>query len=592
MLRLLVLGTVLVPVLLGVVAAYFSYRAADERAAAALSEADAVAVENTNKVLDTHLLVAARIDDLLAGLTDAQVRAAEKSIHDRIAQQIGELPQIAAAWVIGADGRELVSARVFPVNRDLDLSTREDFRALKASGAPAFVWALRARNLDNAAYEAFFTVSRPRRPDDGQFHGIIVVAVSGQYFGSFYSSLLDSSAQYEASVIREDGSVLARYPATAAGPATEPAPALLKAMAGKTRSGIIESGSPIGDDGRVLAYRRLADYPIYVTVGRTRAAIFQEWLGSLIGYAVVGVPVAVSLMLLAVIALRRTRREQLALAQARDEIARRAAVETRLNQAQRLEAVGLLTAGIAHDFNNLLTVISGNMMLLHTAGSALDAKARQYITSAITGCERAAELTKRLLGFARQEPADPQRVDVNEVATAVLALPWRSGDRISTDFRLASDLWPVFVDPGQLGDALINIALNARDAMDGGGTLTIETATCSIGIADMRKAGMNPGDYVTISISDTGSGIPPDVLKKIFDPFFTTKEAGKGSGLGLAQVQGFITRSRGHCRIDSEPGRGTTITLYLPRYRCTADEEDADDTVDVADSLNRPGRGF
>src|SRR5579863_1996749 len=211
-LKVLVVGTVIVPLLLGVAGAYLSYRASYERAAAALAEAVAVAEENTTKILDTHTLVAARIDDLLAGLTDLQLRAQEKALHDRIAQQIADLPQVAAAWVIGADGREMVSARVFPVNRDLDHSGREDFRALQDARNQIFIWALRARSLGRGDYQPYFTVSQRRQLPDGSFDGVIVVAVSGPYFASFYNSLLGGSAQYTASVLREDGTSLARYP--------------------------------------------------------------------------------------------------------------------------------------------------------------------------------------------------------------------------------------------------------------------------------------------------------------------------------------------------------------------------------------------
>src|SRR5712692_8209893 len=215
----LLVGTIIVPLLLAAIGGYVSYRASYQAAAAALAEAVAVAEENTTKILDTHMLVAARIDDLLTGLTDSQLLAQEKTLHERIAQQIEGLPQVAAAWVIDANGRELVSARVFPVNRDLDHSGREDFRALQDAGVQTFIWALRARGLDRGDYQPYFTVSQRRQAPDGSFRGIVVVAVSGPYFASFYNSLLGGSAQYAASVLHEDGTILARYPETAQPPA-------------------------------------------------------------------------------------------------------------------------------------------------------------------------------------------------------------------------------------------------------------------------------------------------------------------------------------------------------------------------------------
>ncbi|HEV8679444.1 MAG TPA: ATP-binding protein [Stellaceae bacterium] len=577
-LRALLVGTIIVPLLLGAVGGYFSYRASYQAAATALDEAVAVAAENTTKILDTHMLVAARIDDLLAVLTDSQIRADEKALHDRIAQQIADLPQVAAAWVLNGNGRETVSARVFPVNRDFDHSGREDFRVLREGRIQTFIWALRARSLADGDYRAYFTVSQRRQAADGSFRGIIVVAVSGPYFASFYNSLLGGSAQYTASVLREDGTSLARYPESEQPPAPRQEDALLaKALADKATGGIIASGSPFSEDGSLVAYQRLASYPVYVAIGRTRASITRDWLEMMAGYVAIGVPASVGLMLLSLLALRRTRREQLALAEAGEAIAQRAAIEAQLHQSQKMEAVGLLTAGIAHDFNNLLTIVVGNVALLEAGLDPHDQKRHKFIAAAISGCERASALTERLLGFARREPVDPRPVDIDELITQMPDLAWHSlGDRIAVDFRLAGDLWPVFVDPEQLENALLNLALNARDAMGGRGRLTVETANVHVNEADpAAPPSLGAGDYVAISIGDTGCGMPQEVQDKAFDPFFTTKEAGKGTGLGLSQVNGFVTRSGGRCTISSEPGRGTTVKLFLPRYLGAVEGGDA-----------------
>src|SRR6266852_4695356 len=577
-LRILLVGTIIVPLLLAAIGGYFSYQASYHAAAAALAEAVAVAQENTTKILDTHTLVAARIDDLLTGVTDPQLRAQEKTLHERIARQIEGLRQIAAAWVIGANGRELVSARVFPVNRDLDHSGREDFRTLRDARLPTFIWALRARSLGRGDFQPYFTVSQRRQAPDDSFRGIIVVAVSGAYVASFYNSLLGGSAQYAASVLLEDGKSLARYPESAELPTSRQQDELLaSAIAGKATAGVISGGRPFSREGRLVAYERLANYPVYVTIERTRASIVREWLENMAGYAAIGVPAAIGLMLLSLLALRRTRREQMALAAARDATAERAAIEAQLYQAQKMEAVGLLTAGIAHDFNNLLMIVSGNITLLEADLDTDDARRQRFIASALSGCERASELSKRLLSFVRREPVDPQSVDINEVIARTSDLAWHSlGDRIATTSRLSDDLWPVFVDPNQLETALLNLALNARDAMEGGGRLTVETANRRVEEASAdTHPGIAPGDYVAISIGATGSGMPPEVRDKAFDPFFTTKEAGKGTGLGLSQVNGFVTRFGGRCIIDSEPGRGTTVKLYLPRYFGTMERGDA-----------------
>jgi signal transduction histidine kinase len=578
MLRLLLVATILVPLIIGAVAARLSYLASYDNATAAAKEAVAVATENTTKVLDTHFLVAARIADLINGMTDDQIRAGEQQLHDRIAQQIAGLPEVAAAWVIDVSGHELVSARVYPVNRALDQSGRDDFRAFHSSNVQTYVWMLRARSLNNGDYQPYFTVSLRRTAPDGQFSGIVVIAVSGSYFASFYNSLLGGAEHYTANVLRDDGTVLAQYPqqTDAAAPA-QPDPLLAGAIANEAQSGITDSGTPF-DGGRLVAIKRVGNYPIYVTIERTKASIFRDWGRSVIGYAVIGVPAALALMALTLLALRRTRREQLALAQAGEEVARRATLELELHRAQRLEAVGLLTAGIAHDFNNLLTIVTGNLERMEASGDSADPRRQKMFAAVTEACVRAAALSKRLLGLARHEPVDPRSTNINDIIVNTLELPWKPDDKITSEFRLQDGLWRADIDPDQLATALLNLAFNARDAMPEGGRLRVETTNVALHepLGDTTAGGavgVHRGDYVGIFVSDTGHGMPKETLEKAFDPFFTTKEPGKGTGLGLSLVNAFATRSGGYCVIDSEPGRGTTIRIYLPRSVPAEDTE-------------------
>jgi signal transduction histidine kinase len=294
-------------------------------------------------------------------------------------------------------------------------------------------------------------------------------------------------------------------------------------------------------------------------------------------------------ILLNLVALRRTQREQRALAQARDAIAQRAALEGQLHQAQKVEAVALLTAGIAHDFNNLLTIASANIALLEQQLDNPSARQQKFIASANSACERAAVLIRRLLSFARREPVDPQATDANQIISGLTDLPWRSlGDRIELALALAPDLWPVFVDPFELENALVNLAINARDAMAGAGRLTIETRNCQFdGAPPDAPSGTAGGDYILIAVSDTGYGMTPEVRDKVFDPFFTTKEPGKGTGLGLSQVRSFVTRFGGYCIIDSEPGAGTVIRLFLPRYKSPASRDSGSPRVGVGNEAHR-----
>ena len=250
-----------------------------------------------------------------------------------------------------------------------------------------------------------------------------------------------------------------------------------------------------------------------------------------------------------------------------DVTARRRA-EDELRQAQKMEAVGQLTGGVAHDFNNLLTVIMGNLELLQNqldAGRELDRhRLRRLAENAMQGAQRAASLTQRLLAFARRQPLSAQVLDVNNLIREMALLLGRAvGDTVKLDVQLASGLGPVEVDPNQLEASIMNLAINARDAMPSGGVLTI--TTMEVDLPAGRRAGLPPGEYVLLRVSDSGEGMSEEVRARAFEPFFTTKIVGQGTGLGLSQVYGFVKQSGGHAEIVSALGKGTTISLHLPR---------------------------
>jgi signal transduction histidine kinase len=253
--------------------------------------------------------------------------------------------------------------------------------------------------------------------------------------------------------------------------------------------------------------------------------------------------------------------------QLENSMAEREKIELALRQAQKMEAVGQLTGGIAHDFNNLLTIIIGNLDLAIKKMDPRDAL-RRYIVNARTGGERAAALTRHLLAFSRQQVLQPTSVDPNKLIRGMSEFMQRAlGPSIEIETVLTADPWHVTIDAGQLENTLLNLCINARDAMPNGGKLTIETAnTCLDQAYAASHPEVTPGPYVLIGISDTGTGMPSDVIAKIFDPFFTTKPVGSGSGLGLSMVYGFVKQSRGHINVYSEVGQGTSFKLYLPRH--------------------------
>ena len=253
----------------------------------------------------------------------------------------------------------------------------------------------------------------------------------------------------------------------------------------------------------------------------------------------------------------------------KSEAIERQAAEAQLRQVQKMEAVGQLTGGIAHDFNNMLAVVVGGIDLARRRLSGPRKEVMHHLTNAMEGATRAAALTRRLLSFARSEPLLPERIESGELVGNMSDLLDRTlGERIRIETRLAPDAWPVFVDPHQLENAILNLAVNARDAMDGEGRLTI--ASENVTMTANAVGDIQPGEYLKISITDEGCGMSEEVRERAFEPFFTTKPVGKGTGLGLSQIFGFAHQSEGEVGIDSDVGKGTSVSLYLPRTRASA----------------------
>jgi signal transduction histidine kinase len=258
-------------------------------------------------------------------------------------------------------------------------------------------------------------------------------------------------------------------------------------------------------------------------------------------------------------------------------IAERETMEEALRQSQKMEAVGQLTGGIAHDFNNLLTIITGNVEMAKRALSTGETvRVTRAMDNAFKGAERAASLTQRLLAFSRRQPLAPKPINVDRLVAGMADLLHRSlGETIELETVASPGLWQVEADPNQLESALLNLAVNAKDAMPEGGKLTVETANTRLDKAySAAHAEVAPGNYVVIAVTDTGHGMSRDTLARVFDPFFTTKEVGKGTGLGLSMVYGFVKQSGGHVKIYSEPNSGTTVKIYLPRLLNGAEEEE------------------
>jgi len=343
----------------------------------------------------------------------------------------------------------------------------------------------------------------------------------------------------------------------------------------------------IADAERIALIERMQETRFFAAQA-DRLTDYLSWLGVIVGAMAVFLgAVAVQALRLNAIARRDAESEaerSLALERAvadrtrelsdanialKAEAVERQAAEAQLRQVQKMEAVGQLTGGIAHDFNNMLAVVVGGIDLARRRLNGPRREVLVHLTNAMEGATRAAALTRRLLSFARSEPLLPERVDSAELVGGMSELLDRTlGERIEVRTELDAGAWPVFVDSHQLENAILNLAVNARDAMDGEGQLTISTANETM--AANAVGDIQPGEYLRISVSDEGCGMTQEVIDRAFEPFFTTKEVGKGTGLGLSQIFGFAHQSGGEVGIVSAPGEGTTVSIYLPRTQASA----------------------
>jgi signal transduction histidine kinase len=385
------------------------------------------------------------------------------------------------------------------------------------------------------------------------------------YVGALYvNPEIEAAAVYDA-----NGQPFAIYRRAAQLSVPAPAPDLGSAYAADR----ISVTSPVTQDGTVLGR-------VYVR------ALLEPLTRRYERYAVIALLVVMAGLVTAVLgasqsALSRSYTELSETnAQLETQIVERERAEEALRQAQKMEAIGQLTGGVAHDFNNILQVVLGNLgnaERLLQRGTPDQERLTRNVKAAIRASERAAVLTGQLLAFSRRQPLAPRPVDINKLIAGMSDLFHRTlGEPVEVETILAAGLWSTLADANQLESAILNLAVNARDAMPEGGKLTIETANAFLDETYVsREEDIRPGQFVMVAVSDTGTGMPPDVIAKAFDPFFTTKDIGQGTGLGLSQVYGFIKQSGGHAKIYSEVGEGTTIKLYLPRLidAGAADEE-------------------
>jgi two-component system, NtrC family, sensor kinase len=554
LLKLMMVASLVLPAALYGYASWVSYRdthaAADERIERSLE----VQQEQALKVFETVDRTFAEVDEIVRGMSDDEIRAAQPRLHPRLQQIADVMPQLQAIVLIGRDGRPLASSALESVKTNVNFADRDYFKAQADKDAGTYVSDLRTPTLASVGTD-FFDLSRRLAAPDKSFRGVIAVAVRPKYFEDFYDLIGQPPGTFYA-LVRDDGSLLARYPIRDnRALRLSPASALRTAIQRGVTTGVFTVNSEVDGVPRRVGFRKLASYPVYALTGISIAAINHEWLAAMGVHLIFGLPATLLLFAVLWFALRRTQHLH-------DEAERREMAEGALHQAQQLQAIGQLTGGVAHDFNNLLMIVSGSVQRLRR--HIKDDKQIHLLDAITTATQRGESLTRQLLTFSRRQTLQPSVIDLAERLPEIKDMLSRSlrGDidiRVGVPRRSCA----VKVDPSELELALLNLAVNARDAMPSGGTLTI-TAKPVVLRGKASEEGLN-GDFVAIRVADTGSGIPAEVLPRVFEPFFTTKDVGKGTGLGLSQVYGFARQSGGAATIVSSARRGTVVSLFLPR---------------------------
>jgi two-component system, NtrC family, sensor kinase len=574
LLRMLAAAALIVPLALFVFASWVSYRdmqsLTDERIARSLD----VVQEQALKTFQSITVALNAIDELIDVRSPTEIVANEPRLHNDLVKIREELLDVQSIWVFGADGRPQVITRDSPP--PTTYYGDEDYFTVPRDHPDALYVGQIHHSVSGG--EPYFTIARARRDSRDKFAGVIEMSLLPSDFNRFYGELT-SSPGLGFSMVLENGTLIARFPAVA----EEVSLGFKRQTAANPAGGFYTAVSQVDHAEYRVGLRRLPGFPVYVSAFIQLPAMRMEWMRGMAMHLIFGIPATFLLFATVMVVLRRTQRLYA-------ETDQRLAAEETLRQAQRLDAIGHLTGGVAHDFNNLLTIIIGNLEAAkrQLGQSANDAYSQVSgrIDNAIQGAARASALTKRLLAFARQTPLKPSAIDVNRLLTGLSEFLQRAlGESINLEIVGAAGLWPAEADATELEAALVNLAVNARDAMPEGGKLTIETSNAYLDEAYCRsEADVRPGQYVSIAVSDTGAGMPKEVVERAFEPFFTTKQSGQGTGLGLSQVYGFVKQLGGHVKIYSELREGTTVKIYLRRHIGAV-------SAATAHSASKPARG-
>lgn len=564
--RLLWTAVIGIPLAMVLVAAHLTWKNVEQQTRARITRTVDMLHEHALRSFETQEAVLEAIDQRVRDLSWPEI-AGSRQVHQFVAALAGRTAPSGGIVLISPEKRIVNGSSAFPT-RSIDASDRDYLRDHPHDDQRAHVGeVLISRPLGMT----IFSLSRMRHAGDAEHDGWIATSFKPGYFSEFYGTIAEGRGDV-LGLLRQDGSILARSPPLDEADLLKPTVdgELPRLIVSNSIAGLGVTRSRIDDVERLVAYRRVGGYPVYVTYGVTTAGMHAAWMRSISGYASISLVAAALLAGLTARVQIATRREQLALAAARAEAERRADAESRLRHSQRIDALGQIVGGVAHDFNNIVQAMRAGAA--RASRRAEEPEEVRRVASLIeAAAERGARLIGRMLAFARREEASTESVDVAAALVDVcelLSATLGSGYRVR--FDRPAVLPEVGADRTEFETVVANLVINARDAMKDGGTVVVSADLHTIEPAGEESEDAPGGIYVRVQVADTGEGMDDATLARAGEAFFTTKERGRGTGLGLAMARAFAEQAGGQLSIVSAPGVGTTVTLLLPAASPTA----------------------
>jgi signal transduction histidine kinase len=514
-----------------------------------------VAEEQALKLLDLDMALQSRIADLVQDKTADQIRS-DRELHDRFQELGAGYPQIADIAIYDEDGQLLANSRTFP-SPVASVSGKPRFERLKHLG-PATTVSEDDRSLLSG--ETVFATSTARRDSNGRFKGAVSIALRPAYFENFYHELMTDGTPIAITLMREDGRVLARWsPGVNVDPLKPTYSALTPLLPKLPEAGEMQMHSDIESADKIFAYRRVSRYPVVVLAAYSVSEMYTGWMRHMLYTGTLFCLPCFALVLILKLCLRHLEQEEQTWHRLNTEAEKNRSLEAARKESLRLQSLGNLVGSVAHDFNNLLMALSANVEV----GKRSNLPGFQ---SNLQNMERAirsgSSLTRRLLGVARKQPLRKEVVSLQSLGEEFGLVRASLPERITLQLQIPEDVWPVEVDPTEFELAIINVAVNARDAVSGYGRFCISAQNVTLDDASHLPV---RGDFVMLGLTDNGRGMPAEVSRHAFEPLFTTKPMGEGTGLGLAHVRAFCEQSGGTVTLETLEGAGTTVTMYLPR---------------------------